>query len=79
MSWILWIVIGLLAGYIAEKVMNRRHGLIKNLVVGLIGAVVGGALAEAFNIQFAGFLGELVVATVGAIVVLWLYALIAGR
>ena len=79
MNWVLWIIVGLLAGYIAEKVMDRRHGLIKNLVVGLIGAVVGGALANAFNIQFAGFLGELVVATVGAIIVLWLFALLSGR
>ena len=79
MNWILWIIVGLLAGWIAEKAMNRKHGLIKNLVVGLIGAFVGGALASAVGLEFYGFLGSLIVATVGAIVVLWLFSLLAGR
>ena len=72
-------VIGLLAGFIAEKVLNRNHGLIKNLVVGVIGAYVGGIIASAFGIPFFGFIGHLIVATVGAIVVMWLFALLAGH
>lgn len=79
MSWIAFLIVGLLAGFIAEKVMGRDHGLLKNLVVGVIGAYVGGALAAAFGIAFFGFIGHLVVATVGAIIVLWLFALLAGR
>ncbi|MCR9134628.1 MAG: GlsB/YeaQ/YmgE family stress response membrane protein [Alphaproteobacteria bacterium] len=74
-----FLIIGLLAGFIAEKVMNRNHGLIKNLVVGVIGAYVGGFLATALGLAFFGFLGNLIVATVGAIVVLWLFSLLAGR
>ncbi|WP_419911819.1 GlsB/YeaQ/YmgE family stress response membrane protein [Hoeflea sp.] len=79
MGWLLFLLIGLIAGFIAEKVMNRNHGLIKNLIVGVIGAVVGGFLAQAVGISYAGFVGTLIVATVGAIVVLWLFALLAGR
>ncbi|GKX33695.1 MAG: transglycosylase [Rhizobiaceae bacterium MnEN-MB40S] len=79
MSWILWIIVGLLAGWIAQRVMDRKGGLIKNLVVGLIGAFVGGLLANAVGLEFYGFLGTLIVATVGAVVVLWLFALLAGR
>lgn len=79
MGWLAFLLIGLIAGFIAEKVMKRNHGLIKNLVVGVIGAVVGGFLAQLVGITYAGFVGTLIVATVGAIVVLWLFALLAGR
>ncbi len=79
MGWIAFLFIGLIAGFIAERVMNRNHGLIKNLVVGVIGAYVGGAIARAFEISYGTFVGELVVATVGAIIVLWLFALLSGR
>lgn len=79
MSIIGFLLVGLIAGFIAEKVMNRNHGLIKNLVVGVIGAYVGGFLATALGLAFFGFVGHLIVATIGAIVVLWLFSLLAGR
>ena len=43
-GWILTIVLGGLAGWIAEKVMKRNHGLLTNLIVGVIGALIGGFL-----------------------------------
>jgi uncharacterized membrane protein YeaQ/YmgE (transglycosylase-associated protein family) len=73
------IVIGILAGWIAEQVMGRRHGLITNLVVGVIGAFLGGFLANILGIGFAGFWGSLLVSAVGAIVLLWLVSLFRGR
>ncbi|MDA4843723.1 GlsB/YeaQ/YmgE family stress response membrane protein [Hoeflea poritis] len=79
MGWLAFLLIGLIAGFIAEKVMNRNHGLIKNLIVGVIGAVVGGYLAPMVGISYGGFVGTLIVATIGAIIVLWLFALLAGR
>ena len=75
-GWIGFIVIGILAGWIAEKVMNSRHGLLTNLLVGVVGAFLGGFLANLLGITFYGFLGSLVVATVGAIVFLWLLRMI---
>lgn len=74
-----FLVIGLLAGFIAEKVMNSRHGLLTNLIVGVIGAYLGPWLASLLGISFAGFLGSLVVATIGAIVFLFLLRLVKGR
>ena len=50
-----FLLVGLLAGYIAEKVMNRDHGLLKNLVVGVIGAYVGAFLASLLGIAFFRF------------------------
>lgn len=69
------IVIGIAAGWIAEQVMGRRHGLVTNLLVGLVGAFLGAVLANALDIGFAGFWGSLAVSAVGAIVLLWLVSL----
>lgn len=74
------IVIGLIAGYIAEKVTASRHGLLTNLAVGVIGAFVGGFLANLLGLNVApGFWGTLVVATIGAIIFLYLLKVIRGR
>jgi uncharacterized membrane protein YeaQ/YmgE (transglycosylase-associated protein family) len=67
------LVIGFIAGYIAEKAMNRDHGLLTNILVGIAGSFVGGTLASLLNFQFYGFLGNLIVATVGAILILWIF------
>lgn len=74
-----FLVIGLLAGFIAEKVMNSKHGLLTNLIVGVIGAYLGPFLAGFLGISFAGFLGSLVIATVGAIVFLFLLRMLKGK
>jgi len=58
------LIIGILAGYIAEKVTSSD---------GIAGSFVGGALANLLNIQFYGWLGNLIVASVGAVIVLWVW------
>jgi len=60
------LIIGILAGYIAEKVTSSDHGLLTNLLVGIAGSFVGGTLANVLNIQFYGWLGNLIVASIGA-------------
>jgi uncharacterized membrane protein YeaQ/YmgE (transglycosylase-associated protein family) len=67
------LVIGFLAGWIAERTMNRDHGVLTNILVGIAGSFVGGTLAGLLNINIYGFLGNLIVAIVGAIVILWLF------
>jgi uncharacterized membrane protein YeaQ/YmgE (transglycosylase-associated protein family) len=67
------LIIGILAGYIAEKVTASDHGLLTNLLVGVAGSFVGGTLANLLNIEFYGWLGNLLVASIGAIVVLWIW------
>lgn len=73
------VVIGILAGWIAEQVTGRDHGLATNLVVGIIGAFLGAVIASALNIGFAGFWGSLIVSTVGAIVLLAIVGMVRGR
>lgn len=73
------IVIGILAGWIAEKVMKRNHGLITNLAVGIVGALLGSLIAGALGIGFGGLLGSLVIATLGAILLLFILGVIRRR
>ena len=69
------IIIGVFAGWIAEKVMNRDHGFWANLGVGLVGSLLGAFVAGIAHIHFWGWIGSLVVSTLGAILLLWLLGL----
>jgi uncharacterized membrane protein YeaQ/YmgE (transglycosylase-associated protein family) len=74
MGFIAWIVIGLLAGWIAGRITESPRGLLHNLAVGLIGSVVGGFLARELRLAVRpDFWGELITATIGAIVFLFLW------
>jgi len=78
-----WIVIGLIAGALAKFIMPVREGggIIITIILGIVGAFVGGWLAtNVFGIGVGGaFLGPIIVATIGAIVVLFIYNLATGR
>ena len=70
---IYFLLIGLAAGWLAGKIMEgRSFGLAKNLVVGVIGAILGGVLFQIVGLAATGLLGSLICATVGAIVLLFL-------
>jgi uncharacterized membrane protein YeaQ/YmgE (transglycosylase-associated protein family) len=82
MSIIGWIVLGLIAGFIASQIVNRRgQGLIWDIVLGIVGAIVGGWLFAVFGHQgVTGFnLYSMGVAVIGAIVVLLVYHAVADR
>lgn len=76
MSFIAWIVLGLISGFVASKLVNKTgDGLVIDIILGIIGAVVGGWLFNTFGI--AGVTGlnlySMLVAVVGAVVVLVVY------
>jgi uncharacterized membrane protein YeaQ/YmgE (transglycosylase-associated protein family) len=76
MSIIGWIVLGLIAGFIASKIVNSQgSGIVLDIVLGIIGALVGGWLLHSFGeAGITGFnLYSMVVAIIGAIVVLVVY------
>ncbi len=74
------IIIGIVAGWIAEKVMRRNHGLLTNLIVGVVGAFLGSFLATALGFSAgAGIIPSLLTATVGAILLLFLVGMFRGR
>jgi uncharacterized membrane protein YeaQ/YmgE (transglycosylase-associated protein family) len=73
-------LIGILAGWIAEKVMHRNHGLVTNLIVGVVGAFLGSFIATSLGIGTgAGVIPSLLVATAGAILLLFIVGLIRRR
>ena len=73
------IIIGLVAGYVANRVTESDHGLLTNLIVGLIGSFVGGIVASVIGIPATvGFLANLVVATLGAILFLFVWRKLRG-
>jgi uncharacterized membrane protein YeaQ/YmgE (transglycosylase-associated protein family) len=80
-SWIAWIVVGLIAGAVAARVVaGRGFGCIADIVVGIAGAIIGGYL---LGLLFdwngtVGFLGSIAVAFVGAAVLLSVLKLLSG-
>jgi uncharacterized membrane protein YeaQ/YmgE (transglycosylase-associated protein family) len=82
MSIVAWIVLGLIAGFIASKIVNKQgEGLVLDIVLGVVGAVVGGYLFWMFGAQGVDGVNiySMFVAVVGAVVVLILYHAITGR
>ncbi|HVK41628.1 MAG TPA: GlsB/YeaQ/YmgE family stress response membrane protein [Phenylobacterium sp.] len=74
-----WIVIGIAAGFVAEKLMKRDHGLLTNLIVGVVGALLGGFVAGLLGINFGGWIGSFIIATLGAVILLFLLGLVKRR
>jgi uncharacterized membrane protein YeaQ/YmgE (transglycosylase-associated protein family) len=82
MSIIGWLILGLIAGFIGSKIVNMTgEGVILDIVLGIVGAVVGGFLFSLIGAQgVTGFnLYSMFVAVIGAIVVLVVYHAVAGR
>ncbi len=72
MYWIWFLIIGIVAGWLAGK-LTRGHGfgLVGDLVIGILGALIGGFLFSLLGVTSYGLVGSLVTATVGAVVLLW--------
>jgi uncharacterized membrane protein YeaQ/YmgE (transglycosylase-associated protein family) len=74
MGVIAWIIVGLVAGWLAHVILGGRGGLFGNVAVGLIGALVGGFLFEKLHLQvMPDFWGNLITATIGAIIFLFIW------
>ena len=76
-SWIWIIIIGGLAGWIAEKFTKSSHGLFMNIIIGIIGSLIGDRLVKLLNLNIEAalpnswFLANLIVSSVGATLLLW--------
>ena len=66
------IILGIGAGYIATKIMKEDSGILKNLILGVIGGFVGGLLFGILGFAATGLPGSLIVSTVGACICIWL-------
>jgi uncharacterized membrane protein YeaQ/YmgE (transglycosylase-associated protein family) len=81
-TFLLWVVVGLIAGWLASAVVGGGYGVIGDIVVGIVGSFLGGIIFTALHIAvpFAGIAGTIFVAFVGAVALLLLLRLVArGR
>jgi uncharacterized membrane protein YeaQ/YmgE (transglycosylase-associated protein family) len=80
MDLLTWIIVGLVAGVLASFVMGGGYGLIGDIIIGIVGAFIGGWLFSQLGVStpFAGLAGTIFVAFIGAIVLLFLLRLIRG-
>lgn len=80
MNFFWFIIIGIAAGFIAGQITKGSgFGLFANLLIGVIGSVLGGWIFGLLGIAAYGLIGSLVTATIGAIVLLWVVTLLFGK
>jgi uncharacterized membrane protein YeaQ/YmgE (transglycosylase-associated protein family) len=82
MGILAWIILGLIAGFIGSKIVNKSgEGFLLDIALGIVGAVVGGFIFSAFGASGVTGLNiySLIVAVIGAIVVLWVYHAVTAR
>ena len=80
---VMWVIVGALAGWIGSKVMGTdpQQGGLANVIIGVIGAVIGGFVTRAFFGDSAsnnGFVASLLVATLGSVILIGLYKALTG-
>ena len=80
MDLLTWIIVGLVAGVLASFVMGGGFGLVGDIIIGIIGAFVGGWLFSRLGVTspFAGLAGTIFVAFIGAVVLLFVIRLVRG-
>jgi uncharacterized membrane protein YeaQ/YmgE (transglycosylase-associated protein family) len=82
MTLLAWVVVGAVAGFLASEIMGTREGLVLMIVLGIVGAIVGGWIAsDIFKIaDVTGInLTSIIVALVGAVVVIFVWQQVGGR
>jgi uncharacterized membrane protein YeaQ/YmgE (transglycosylase-associated protein family) len=80
LHFIPWLIIGLIAGAIASAITGSRHGILGDIGLGLLGSVLGGVLMRVvFHFNAGGFLSDVLVATVGAVILLLIGKAISPR
>jgi len=76
-SLIWWILVGLIAGWAAGKIMKGSgYGTVMDIVLGIVGGVIGGWLLGILGIHAGGFIGTVIVAIFGAVFLIWLSRLL---
>jgi uncharacterized membrane protein YeaQ/YmgE (transglycosylase-associated protein family) len=70
---IYWIVVGLIAGWLAGRVMKGGgYGVVVDIILGMLGGIVGGFVLGLIGLHAGGLIGEIVVAFVGAVILVWI-------
>ena len=78
-GWIAAIIIGGIAGWLAEQFMKSDMGLLMNIVLGVVGAAIASAILSFFGIVLGGWFGYLVLGFIGACLLIWIVRAVRGR
>ena len=78
-GWIAAIIIGGIAGWLAEQFMKSDMGLLMNIVLGIVGAAIASAILSFFGIVLGGRIGYLIAGFVGACLLIWIVRAVRGR
>ena len=78
-GWIAAIIIGGLAGYLAEKFMKSEMGIVMNVILGIVGAAIANALLGLMGISLGGWLGYLVAGFIGAVILIAIGRMVRGH
>ena len=78
-GWIAAIIVGGVAGWLAEQFMKSNMGLLMNIVLGIVGAAIASALLSMFGIVLGGWLGYLVAGFIGACLLIWIVRAFRGN
>ena len=74
-----WLVVGLIAGFLASQVMRGGgYGIVGDIIVGLIGALIGGFLASLVGLGSSGLIGTIIIAFIGACILIALLRAVSG-
>jgi uncharacterized membrane protein YeaQ/YmgE (transglycosylase-associated protein family) len=77
-GWIAAIIVGGVAGWLAEQFMKSNMGVLMNVVLGIIGAAIASAIFSFFGINLGGWLGYLIAGFVGACLLIWIVRTVRG-
>ncbi len=79
-SFLLFILIGAVAGFIAGKIMRGTgFGFLLNIVIGIVGGIVGGMILGLFGFHSSNIIGSLITSVIGAVLLLWIFSLFNTR
>ena len=78
-GWIAAIIIGGIAGWLAEQFMKSDTGLLMNIVLGIVGAAIASAILSFFGIILVGWIGYLIAGFIGACLLIWIVRMVRGR
>ena len=77
-GWIAAIIIGGVAGWLAEQFMKSDMGLLMNIVLGIVGAAIASAILSVFGIALGGWIGYLITGFIGACLLIWIARMMRG-
>jgi uncharacterized membrane protein YeaQ/YmgE (transglycosylase-associated protein family) len=77
-GWIAAIIIGGIAGWLAEQFMKSNMGLLMNIVLGIVGAAIASAILSFFGIALGGWVGYLIAGFIGACLLIWIVRAVRG-